>query len=345
MHSYLFDTELVRIAILLGVVISMLFYSRYGVTTGGAIVPGYLALFVTQPTHIGITLLLAILTYGIAQKSLRPRFMLWGRRLFEAEILIALSLQCLWIALLFFLTASAPQLTLLYGIGFLLPGIIAHDMGRQGIRITIGAAFICALVVFGLVTLIGAARDILGLPRELGALLYHASAMTYAYPSSWLLVGVIISVFSSIALFHFRLFDTGLLADSPRTGGFVTAAYLALFINRPLDILFILICSSLTYIIVTQFLMKQAILFGRSKMAAMFLCAMLVTWLIEIVIFSAGLAYTPWAGFNAITPTIVALLANDGQRQGLLRTVVGVTISTFAVFALVSLFYWGYQML
>jgi len=45
MHAYAYDTELVRIAIVLGVVVSMLFYDRYSVTTGGVIVSGYLALF------------------------------------------------------------------------------------------------------------------------------------------------------------------------------------------------------------------------------------------------------------------------------------------------------------
>ena len=59
MHEYAYDTELVRLAILLGVVVSMLFYDRYGVTTGGAVVPGYLALFVSRPSHIVVTVVMA----------------------------------------------------------------------------------------------------------------------------------------------------------------------------------------------------------------------------------------------------------------------------------------------
>jgi len=341
--NYALDTELVRIAILLGVVVSMLFYSKYGMTTGGAIIPGYFALFVTQPTYIMVTLLMAITTYWIVQKQLRPRFMLWGRRLFEAEILVALVLQCIWMAGLFLITPTVPQVTFLYGIGFLLPGITAHDMGRQGVRTTIWAALICALVVFGCVTLLAALRNILGLSVNGMELVYYAQALRYAYPVDWLLVGIIISVFTSIALLHFRFFHAGMLVDSPRTGGFVTAGYLALFVNRPLDMLFILVCSGLTYVIVTQFLMQQAILFGRSKMAVMFLTAMLVTWLLEILIASSGYGYLPWAGFNAITPTIAALLANDSQRQGVSKTLLGTGISTLIVLGLVSLFYQSYQ--
>lgn len=349
MHQYAFDTELVRLAILLGVVASMLFYDRYRVTTGGAIVPGYLALFVYRPTQIVSTLLIALLTYWIVQKHLRPRYMLWGRRLFEAEVLIALILQSLWVGGLLLSTRLVPQLALLYGIGFLLPGIMAHDMGRQGAHTTIAAALICALVVFGLVSLIGAFRDLFGLPVSLAGKALHARPPEHAYPTDWVLIGVIISVLMSIALYHRilagPLFHRTLLADSLRAGGFVTAGYLALFVNRPADLLFVAVCSSITYLIVVRFLMQQAILFGRTKMAAMFLTGMIVTWFAEILIFTGGVDYVPWAGFNAISPTIVALLANDAQRQGPPRTLVGAGVSTLAVLLCVTSLKLGYDLL
>ena len=86
MHDYLYDPELVRLAIMLGIIASMVFYNRYGVTTGGIVVPGYLALFVLSPTHIAATFLIALLSFWVVQGYLRPRLMLWGRRLFESEI-------------------------------------------------------------------------------------------------------------------------------------------------------------------------------------------------------------------------------------------------------------------
>ena len=136
MHNYLFDAELVRLSIIFGVVISLWVYNKYGVTTGGTIVPGYLALFVLRPTQIVTTLALATATYVIVQKQLRPRWMLWGRKLFESEIVVALFFQLIWVGVITLMTPYAPQITLLYGIGFLLPGIIAHDMGRQGYQRT-----------------------------------------------------------------------------------------------------------------------------------------------------------------------------------------------------------------
>ncbi|MEM7348762.1 MAG: molybdopterin oxidoreductase family protein, partial [Chloroflexota bacterium] len=52
---YVFDTELVRLSLIIGVVVGLWFYQNYGITVGGAIVPGYLALFITRPTQIGVT--------------------------------------------------------------------------------------------------------------------------------------------------------------------------------------------------------------------------------------------------------------------------------------------------
>ncbi|TEU12934.1 MAG: hypothetical protein E3J21_19920 [Anaerolineales bacterium] len=345
MYDYAFDTELVRLAILLGVVVSMLFYNRYGVTTGGVIVPGYMALFAPRPIQIAVVLLIAMLTNWVVQKHLRPRFMLWGRRLFEIEILVALILQSLWLGTLFLFRPYVPQLALLHGIGFLLPGIIAHDMGRQSVRTTIGAALTCMLIVFGLVTLIGAIRDISGLTILLANTPRSARPNIYTYPSKWLTIAIVVSVLTSISLYHRGLFRITLLSDSLRTGGFVTAGYLALFVNQPLDLLFILVCSSVTYLIVTRYLMKRAILFGRTKMAAMFLTSMVVTWSAEILLSGSGLGYIPWIGFNAIAPTIVALLANDAQRQGPQRTLIGASVATLVVFVIMSLLYFGHGLL
>jgi poly-gamma-glutamate biosynthesis protein PgsC/CapC len=341
MHDYTFDVELVRLAIALGVVVSMLFYERYSVTTGGVIVPGYLALFLPHPVQIVVTLLMAMLIYWIVQKILRPRWMLWGRRLFETEILIGLLLQSLWLGMLFVVTPSARNLAPLYTIGFLLPGIIAHDMGRQGVRTTLVAAGGSALVVFGLITLAGAFRDILGLPVSLAAGVQTTPGGRLGYPETWLLIGVIASVLVSIALYHRGLFHRALLVDSLRTGGFVTAAYLAMLITRPVDLLFVLVCSAVTYVIVTRVLMRQAILFGRSKMAMMFLTGIVVTWAAEVLIYFSGVDYVPWLGFGAIGPTIVALLANDAERQGPWRTLVGASLATLLVFGTLAVLYYG----
>jgi hypothetical protein len=49
MHDYPFDVTTVRLAVIVGVLFTTVFYERIQLTTGGAIVPGYLALFITSP--------------------------------------------------------------------------------------------------------------------------------------------------------------------------------------------------------------------------------------------------------------------------------------------------------
>jgi hypothetical protein len=98
-----------------------------------------------------------------------------------------------------------------------------------------------------------------------------------------------------------------------------------------------------TYVVVTQILMKQAILFGRSKMAMMFLTGLVVTWLGEISLALSGIDYVPWIGFGAIVPTIAALLANDAERQGPWRTLLGAAAATLFVLVVINLIYFGYS--
>ena len=52
MHEYYFQPEVVRVALVVGVVVSMLFYERVQLTTGGAIVPAYLALHLPRPLFV-----------------------------------------------------------------------------------------------------------------------------------------------------------------------------------------------------------------------------------------------------------------------------------------------------
>jgi poly-gamma-glutamate biosynthesis protein PgsC/CapC len=323
------DVEMVRLAIFLSAVISLLVYERYGISTGGTIVAGYLALFVPQPTHLLVTLGMGYLTYLVVHKVLRPRFMLWGRKLFETEMVVALTLQSLWFVALMLLTPITAQTALLYGIGFLLPGIMAHDMGRQGVEKTLNVILPSTLAIFALLLVIRSLRDMLGLAGPL----VTTDALRLAFPFEWLIVAVNLSVLVNIVLYH-RLFPGGQqVSEAVRTGGFVSAAYLALLVGRPLDLLVIVVCSLLTYLVVVHVLMRHFILFGRVKLGTMFISAFVITTLVEAIIGVTRPDLASFSAFNAIIPTIVALLANDAQRQGVGRTALGTGLSTAGVYA------------
>ncbi len=210
-------------------------------------------------------------------------------------------------------------------------------MDRQGPRTTLWAMALSALAAFCAVVLAGGLRDLLNLGQLLPATSLRAQAQAYAYPLNWLLVGVIVSALVSMVLHGRGLLHLRVLDSPLRTGGFVSAAYLALFANRPWDLAFVALCAGVTYLIVTRLLVTRAILFGRNKLAMMFLTAFAVTWLAETGISVSGLGYVPWRGFAAIASICVGLLANDSERQGPLRTFAGTGIATALVFGAVSI--------
>ena len=326
--QFVFSADMIWFAIFLSAVISMLVYERWGISTGGTIVAGYLALFIVRPTQVIITLGIAVTTYLIVHKYLRPRMMLWGRRLFEVEILVALVLQTSWFIVISLLSSLTIELTFLFGIGFLLPGLMAHDMGRQGVKMTLQAAILSAIVIFGILVMLSSVISLAGVGSMVSVVNETAE---FTYPIEWLIIAINLSVLFNIALYH-RIGAMSIVADDAiRTGGFVTAAYFALFLAQPITLVFILLCSILTYLFVTRYLMQKAVLFGRSKLVAMFLTGFVITAVVRQLLFFIAPNLIFVSGFSVVVPTLVSLLANDAQRQGLKQTFVGLGSSTLAI--------------
>ena len=324
MYEYYVSNELARLTIILGIVVSTIIYKRTGLTLGGVIVCGYLALFVGQPIHIVVTLIFSYLTYQIVYKFLQKRYMLNGRSLFEVEILVGLIFQVFWLMVIKLFGMINIDLAVLYGIGFVLPGVIAHDMGRQGPKSTLGSillgVFIISLIIFPL----SAIEELLpNLFVRTSSPLLRTQPYTYAYPIQLLPLGIIVSVF--LDLLAYSKFKV-------RSGGFVTAAYLALFASRPLDLLFVIIASILTFAFVQLLTSRLVLAFGRTKLGMMILSGVVISWLLEIMIinFTQG-QFIPWSGFVIIMPTIASLIANDFAREGTYPTVITTSLATAGV--------------
>jgi len=341
MHDYFLDVETVRLAVVIGVIISTLFYERVQLTTGGAIVPGYLAIFIPAPLFIVVTLLSAYLTFFIVNRLLAKRYILYGRRKYEVEILVALVIVAAWVALAHFVVHFNPLLSALYGIGFIIPAVIAHDMFRQGLRKTLTAVLVNVAIVglfiyvfFSLTRIAPWSGEAAAAGPRSADWNYPVDLLTlgggdFGYSIDLLLPAIFVSVLAGVLVFA-RL---GL-----RTGGFVVGAYLALVLLRPLDLLYALIISVATYFFVTKFLMNHLLIFGRRKLSMMILIASIFAWSGEIALdlLTSG-QYVPWRGFHVITLMVPALLANDAQRQGIYRTLWGAGITTVAVFTVVNL--------
>ena len=130
-------------AIGIGIVISFAFYEIVGLSPGGIVVPGYIALFLDQPIRILVTLLVALLTY-FAVKMLSNYIILYGRRRFLAMILIGFLLKWLIEEIIITMPISGIELQ---SIGYIIPGLIANEMRRQGIFSTLYSLAIVSIIV------------------------------------------------------------------------------------------------------------------------------------------------------------------------------------------------------
>jgi len=131
-------------AIGLGLVISLIFSETLGLAAGGMVVPGYLALMIHQPLRIAGTILVSLLTYG-ALKLLSRYTLIYGRRRIVMAVLIGFVFGALSRDLLLFKMHEVP--VDLRTIGFVIPGLAANWMERQGIVPTLCVMITTAVLV------------------------------------------------------------------------------------------------------------------------------------------------------------------------------------------------------
>ena len=121
---------MVEEAIGLGLVISLLFSETLGLAAGGMVVPGYLALMIHEPLRLVGTIGVALLTFATL-KLLSRYVLIYGRRRIVVAVLIGFVFGALSRSLLVFkvLDVSLDLRT----VGFVIPGLIANWMERQGV--------------------------------------------------------------------------------------------------------------------------------------------------------------------------------------------------------------------
>ncbi len=139
------------IAIGLGIILSLFFTETLGVTAGGLIVPGYIALYLQDPPMVIGTFTISILTYFIVQ-SLSRIILIYGKRRLVLSLLIGFLLgYIVRNELIFEKIFSYLASHEIHGdksvIGYIIPGLVASWMDRQGVVRTISVIFITASIV------------------------------------------------------------------------------------------------------------------------------------------------------------------------------------------------------
>ena len=116
-------------AIGLGLLFSLIFVETIGLAAGGMVVPGYISLMLHHPLRVLGTVIVSLLTLA-ALKVLSRYIFIYGRRRLVAVIVIGFLLG--WLSKRFFIL-TLPGFSLeMQSIGYIIPGLIAYWMERQG---------------------------------------------------------------------------------------------------------------------------------------------------------------------------------------------------------------------
>ncbi|MEA2003052.1 MAG: poly-gamma-glutamate biosynthesis protein PgsC/CapC [Actinomycetota bacterium] len=339
MHDYLFDINTVRFAFVIGVLASVFVYERFHITSGSIVVPGYVAVFVLQPLILLVTLANALFSYWLVNHVLTKRLLLDGRNKFSTIMIISATVQ----VILLRISPSTPYLwessiPLLVGVGYLVPALIAHDFGRQGIKPTMKA--------------VGMSSALVAVPMTLAIMFFPdaqaggnlAGFGVLAFAPEWIPFTVLLSAAAAWALQYNYGF---------RSAGYVGAAYLAMLTTSPLNLIFLGVIGVFAWVLVTRVFMRTMIVFGRRKFALMMVSASVVSWAgvwIAIAVFDISVTAYESMATVALTPLFVpGLIANDLERSsplmvfsGLVYSVSFVLTTTWLVTTAVTGYYAGW---
>ena len=129
--------QYVYIAIGMGMVLSLILSESLGVVAGGIIVPGYFALHLQHVPSVFMTFFIACLTYLIIH-ILSKFLLIYGKRRLILSLLLAFIIGIIFRA---FVNFEVDY------IGFIIPGLIASWIDRQGIVRTVSIIIIEAGIV------------------------------------------------------------------------------------------------------------------------------------------------------------------------------------------------------
>ena len=125
----------------IGMVLSLLATETLGVTAGGIIVPGYIAIYLHSPQRLIVTFGISLIVYLII-KGLSNFILIYGKRRLVLALLLGFLLG-------YFMRSENNILSGLMDmdfivIGNIIPGLIANWMDRQGVLRTIFTVLITA---------------------------------------------------------------------------------------------------------------------------------------------------------------------------------------------------------
>ncbi|WP_300360564.1 poly-gamma-glutamate biosynthesis protein PgsC [Fusobacterium sp.] len=146
--------------IILGIVITIIFYEITEISSGGLIVPAYLALYLENSQKVIITLIAAIIVYLIV-RIISDRTILYGRRKFAVYIIVGFLVRLFFRKINLYL--EEYQIEFLSGniIGIMITAILARDIERNGMIKSLSLLMIVSIFIKSIIEIIYEIGDFL----------------------------------------------------------------------------------------------------------------------------------------------------------------------------------------
>lgn len=145
-------------AIALGLLISLYTAEYLGLLAGGLVVPGYFVVISSKPLMLIATALTALFAFFIL-KVLSNFMLLYGRRRLLVAVLIGFILAQLSRGLVN--VYPSPILMQLQAFGFIIPGLLAYWMDKQGVLPTLGILAVNVTIVRFILIILHGGSEIL----------------------------------------------------------------------------------------------------------------------------------------------------------------------------------------
>lgn len=120
---------MLRVAVVLSIVLGFAESEFLGILSGGLVSAGYLAYYFATPLRVVSTLMLSV-AVCLCVRALGHCIILYGRRRFVLTVLLSILFSQILESLLVYTASIGQDLRI---IGYLVPGLIANDMEKQGI--------------------------------------------------------------------------------------------------------------------------------------------------------------------------------------------------------------------
>ncbi len=135
----------------IGIIVSLFMVELVGVAAGGIVVPGYFAFYFDRIDMVLLTATIAFVVIGLL-KLIEKIAIIYGRRLLVISLLLGYTIGRMTDLLAPMVFRAIPME--LQVIGYVIPGLMAYWMHRQGIIRTVSALIIGAVFTRGLLILL-----------------------------------------------------------------------------------------------------------------------------------------------------------------------------------------------